>query len=186
MDFFDLKGIISTLLEAVRIQNATFEPCDTSTYHPGKCARVLINGEVLGEFGELHPLVQEQYDFPETPVVGGELDMRVLIEHMQERHEVEPVPAYPPVLEDLAIVVDENIPAEQVLAVIRKAGGKKLAAVRLFDVYKGDQLDAGKKSLAYNLVYQAPDHTLSEKEAKKIRQKIIYQLEKELGAQLRS
>lgn len=186
MDFYDLKGIINTLLEGVHIENAVFEPCDTAVFHPGKCARVLINGETLGEFGELHPLVREHYDFPEMPVIGGELDLRILIEHMHERHKVQPVPAYPPVLEDLAVVVDEAVPAGLVLAVIRKAGGKKLAAVQLFDIYQGEQIDSDKKSLAYNLVYQAPDHTLSEKEAKKIRQKIIYQLEKELGAQLRS
>ena len=88
-------------------------------------------------------------------------------------------------LEDLALTVDENLPAADIEALIRQAGGKMLSSLRLFDVYRGEQVGAGKKSLAYNLAYQAPDRTLTDDEAVKIRQKIVRRLEQELGAKLR-
>jgi phenylalanyl-tRNA synthetase beta chain len=90
------------------------------------------------------------------------------------------------VLEDIAVIVDADTPAEKVVEVIRKAGGKLLSHVRLFDIYRGEQIGAGKKSMAYSLTYQAPDRTLTDGEAAKVRQRIVQALEKELGAKLRS
>jgi phenylalanyl-tRNA synthetase beta chain len=96
------------------------------------------------------------------------------------------VPAYPPVLEDIAVIVDEEISAERVESCIRAAGGKTLQSVRLFDVYRGEQIGSGKKSLAYSLTYQAPDRTLTDQEAAQMRLRIVRRLEQELGAKLRS
>ncbi len=96
------------------------------------------------------------------------------------------VPALPPVLEDIAVVVDEAVPAEKVVQAIREAGGKMLTGVTLFDIYRGEQIGAGKKSLAYSLTYQASDRTLTDQEAAQIRQRIIRRLEQELAARLRS
>jgi phenylalanyl-tRNA synthetase beta chain len=96
------------------------------------------------------------------------------------------VPPFPPVLEDLAVVVDESLPAVSVAEVLHKAGGKTVVDVRLFEVYRGQQIGSGKKSLAYSLTYQAPDRTLTDKEVAKIRQRIVRQLERDLGAKLRS
>ncbi|HIE57396.1 MAG TPA: phenylalanine--tRNA ligase subunit beta, partial [Anaerolineales bacterium] len=99
--------------------------------------------------------------------------------------QVSAIPSQPPILEDIALIVDENIPAGQVEELIRQTGGKRVTAVRLFDVYRGEQIGAGKKSLAYSLTYQDPERTLTDKDAAKIRNKIIRRLERELGAKLR-
>jgi phenylalanyl-tRNA synthetase beta chain len=96
------------------------------------------------------------------------------------------LPTFPPVLEDLAVIVAEETPCEKVVEVIHKAGGRLLDAVRLFDIYRGDQIGSGRKSLAYNLSYQAADRTLNAEEVGKLREQIIKNLEKELGAQIRS
>jgi len=96
------------------------------------------------------------------------------------------VPTLPPVLEDLAVVVDEAVPAGRVAGLIRQTGGKIVSGVRLFDVYRGEKVGAGKKSLAYSITYQAPDKTLSDKDVAGIRARILRRLEQELGAALRS
>jgi phenylalanyl-tRNA synthetase beta chain len=96
------------------------------------------------------------------------------------------VSEFPPILEDIAVIVDENLPADRVEALIRQTGGKMLAAVRLFDVFRSEQIGAGKKSLAYALTYQSLEGTLTDKDAAQIRSRIIRRLEQELGAKLRS
>ena len=97
-----------------------------------------------------------------------------------------PVPEFPPMLEDIAVIVDEALPADRVETLIRQTGGKTLADVRLFDIFRGEQIGEGKKSMAYGLTYQAFDRTLTDKDAAQIRNKIIRRLEQELGAKLRS
>jgi phenylalanyl-tRNA synthetase beta chain len=136
--------------------------------------------------GELHPLVVEHYDFSESPLLAADLDLESILSSIPARYLVEPVPTYPPVLEDLAVIVDESVPAENVSTVIRQAGGKTLSNLRLFDLFRGEQIGAGKKSLAYSLTYQSDERTLTDDEVLKIRQRIIRQLEKDLGAKLRS
>jgi len=185
MDFYDLKGVVEAMLDGLHLTDAHFEPTTHPTFHPGKCARVLLGDQEIGVMGELHPLLRDHYDLPDAPVLAAEFDWDAMQAHIPELYALEPVPAFPPVLEDLAVVVDEAVSAAEVARVIRKAGGKMLAAVRLFDLYQGDQIGAGKKSLAYRLTYQAPDRTLTDKEAAKIRQRIIRALERELGAVLR-
>jgi phenylalanyl-tRNA synthetase beta chain len=96
-----------------------------------------------------------------------------------------PVPEFPPVLEDLALVVDESLPAERVVDLIRQTGGKMIADVRLFDIYRNEKVGAGKKSLAYRITYQAADKTLSDRDVAGIRSRIIRRLDQELGATLR-
>jgi phenylalanyl-tRNA synthetase beta chain len=190
MDFYDLKGILEQFLDGLHLENVTWQPASHPSYHPGKCARVLVGvrqegDRQVGVAGELHPLVRKNYDLPETPLLAAEFDVSALLQAIPERYRVETVPAFPPVLEDLAIIVDESVPAGAVEAVIRQAGGRLLADVRLFDVYRSPALGPGKKSLAYSLAYQAPDRTLQDKDAQKLRQKILQALERELGAKLR-
>ena len=186
MDFYDLKGILEALFAGLKLPAARFEAWQNPTYHPGKCARVLIGERQVGVLGELHPLVRERYDLPETPLLAADLDLAVLIEAAPTRYEVQPVPAYPPVLEDLAVIVDEDIPAERVAEVIEQAGGSTLQGLKLFDVYRGEQIGAGKKSLAYSLTYQSPERTLTDSQVGKIRRRIVRRLEQEMGARLRS
>jgi len=174
------------LLEALRIRPVTFEPVDNAIHlHPGKAAQIRVDGRPAGVFGALHPTVKARYDFGETPVIAGELDL-ALLRSVAVSYAIAPVPEYPAIFEDIAVIVDESLPAERVESLIRESGGEALSQVRLFDLYRGDQVGPGKKSLAYSLTYQAPDRTLTDAEAAGIRKRIVDRLEKELGAQLRS
>jgi phenylalanyl-tRNA synthetase beta chain len=189
MDFYDLKGVTDAFLAGLGLKNIAYAPADSSlmpgmAFHPGKSAQVSVDGVVIGAFGELHPAVAEKYDFADTPVLAAEFDIETL-RSLKPAYAITPVPAFPPMLEDIALIVDEEIPAAKVEHLIRQTGGKMLADVRLFDVYRGEQLGEGKKSLAYALTYQAPDRTLTDKEAAKIRKKIVKRLEYEIKAELR-
>lgn len=186
LDFYDLKGILEGLFEGLRIEDVHFQPSRYPIFHPGKCARVLLGERECGVLGELHPLVREHYDLPPMPLLGADLDLDLLLGAIPEGYAVQLVPSFPPTLEDLAVVVDESMPADRVEAVILLGGGKMLKRARLFDVYTGAQVGAGKKSLAYSLTYQADDRTLTDKDAAQIRQRIIRRLEQDLGAKIRS
>jgi phenylalanyl-tRNA synthetase beta chain len=186
MDFYDLKGILAALLEALHIEAVRYESAGHPSFHPGKQAKVQAGEREIGVFGELHPVIRQNYDLPDSPLLAAELDLDVLLPLIPERYISQPVPAYPPVLEDLALVVDETLPAERVAEVIHQAGGKIVTGVRLFDVYRGEKIGAGKKSLAYSLTYQAPNKTLTDRDVAGIRTRILRRLEQELGAALRS
>jgi phenylalanyl-tRNA synthetase beta chain len=174
------------MLALLHVKGAAFEPAEHPSFHPGKCARVLAGESILGVIGELHPLVKENYDFAVAPVLAADIDLDALMAVIPWRYETQSVPVHPPVLEDIAVIVDESVPAAQVEEVIRQSGGKTLAGVRLFDVFRSDAIGAGKKSLAYALTYQAAERTLTDTEAAQVRQKIIRRLEQVLGAKLRS
>ncbi|KAF0109098.1 MAG: phenylalanyl-tRNA synthetase beta chain [Anaerolineaceae bacterium] len=189
MDFYDLKGILTALLDGLRLPEVRFEPAGHPSFHPGKCAKILSGEKQIGIFGELHPQVRERYDWPasfRTPVLAADLDLDTLLGLVPAFRQTEPVPTLPPVLEDLAVVVDETVPAERVAELIRQAGGKIVTEVRLFDVYRGEKIGAGKKSLAYNLTYQAVTKTFSDRDVAGMRARIVKRLEQELSAALRS
>jgi phenylalanyl-tRNA synthetase beta chain len=184
LDFYDLKGIVEALMEALHL-DVTYAPAEHASFHPGKCASVSRGDTTFGVFGELHPLVQENYNFV-SPVQAADFDLEAVLKAAQASFDVKPVSEFPPVLEDIAVVVDENLPADRVAALIRQTGGKTLAAVRLFDVFRSEQIGADKKSLAYSLTYQSFEGTLTDKDAAQIRSKIVRRLEQEVGAKLRS
>ncbi|MDX1600007.1 MAG: phenylalanine--tRNA ligase subunit beta [Anaerolineales bacterium] len=186
MGFFDVKGIVERLFDALRVEGIGFEPGEHPALHPGKCAQVTLEAETVGFIGELHPLVAERYKFREAPVVVGTFDLERVLEAVPGRFSLEAVPEYPPVLEDLAVVVDESTAAAEVEGVIYEAGGELLEDVRLFDYYRGEQIGESKKSLAYSLVYQAPDRTLTDDEVAEVRTRIIEALGEKLGAELRA
>lgn len=186
MDFYDIKGIITGLLDGLHIDNITYEAEKRDPFHPGKCARVLYKDQVIGTFGELHPEVKDNYDFPDNPVLAAELDVEALSSLVPDRYYVDSVPIFPPVLEDLAFVVDEHIQVQEILETIKASGGKTVTNINLFDVYRGGQAGPGKKSLAFSLTYQNPERTLTDKEVSRIREKIIKQLKEKIGAQLRA
>jgi phenylalanyl-tRNA synthetase beta chain len=189
MDFYDLKGVLSTLLDGLRIHEVRFEPAEHPSFHPSKCAKVLSGERQIGVFGELHPQVRGQYDWPASfrnPVLAADFDLDSLLTLIPALYQTEAIPTLPPVLEDLAIVVDESVPAERVAEIIRQTGGKVVTEVRLFDVYRDEKIGAGKKSLAYSLTYQAVNKTFSDKDVAGIRTRIVHRLEQELGAALRS
>jgi phenylalanyl-tRNA synthetase beta chain len=184
-DFFDLKGRIEQVLEGLRYTDVSYSAIDSVNYlHPGKAAQVKVNGQPVGVFGELHPLTKEKYEFGEAPVIVADFDLDAL-RKATPTYEVVPVADVPPVLEDIAVIVDESVPAERVASLIKQTGGKTVTQVRLFDVYRDEKIGAGKKSLAYSLTYQS-DKTMTDADAAAIRNKIIKRLEHEVGAKLRS
>ncbi|MCL5429368.1 MAG: phenylalanine--tRNA ligase subunit beta [Chloroflexi bacterium] len=185
-DFYDIKGMVTNLLNGLGLWDLHYEVGEHPSFHPGKCSKVMHGEQQLGVFGELHPQVQTQYDLGSHPVEAASVNLDLLYEFVPERFDSEPVPAYPPVLEDLAVVVNEGTPAGQVEMLIRQTGGKLLTGLSLFDVYRGEQIGVGKKSLAYQLTYQHPERTLTDEEVAKLRERIVKRLEQELGAQLRS
>jgi phenylalanyl-tRNA synthetase beta chain len=189
MDFYDLKGVLTTLLEGLRIPEARFEQAEHPSFHPGKCAKAMSGERQIGVFGELHPQVRRQYAWPasfRSPVLAADLDLDMLLTLIPPLYQTEAIPTLPPVLEDLAIVVDETVPAERVAELIRRAGGKVVTKVSLFDVYRDEKIGVGNKSLAYSLTYQAVNKTFSDKDVAGMRARIIRRLEQELGAVLRS
>jgi phenylalanyl-tRNA synthetase beta chain len=130
--------------------------------------------------------VRAAFDLPDTPVAIMELDLDALLAPWGAAKPMTELSAQPAVYEDLALIVDEGTPAAQVAELIRQSGGKLLVDVRLFDVYRGSPIPAGRKSLAYALTFQAPDRTLTDEDTKKLRGKIVGRLERELGAVLRA
>jgi phenylalanyl-tRNA synthetase beta chain len=186
MDFYDLKGVVEGLMDGLHLKGVNYIQHNHPIFHPGKCASIEVDGKQVGVMGEVSPMVHAQYDFSDAPVLGAFFYVDTLFSVTPALHEVTSVSSYPPVLEDIALVVDADLPAATVEAMIAQTGGKALTKVRLFDVYQGEQIDKGKKSLAYSLTYQAEDRTLTDKEVAKLRKKIVGRLERELGAILRS
>ena len=153
--------------------------------HPGRAAELVVGERVLGHFGELHPKVAEAFDLGGRAVLAGEIDLEALRGALPARHLYQPVPRFPAALRDLAVIVEESLPAERVAGEIRAAGGALLRDVRLFDLYRGESIPAGHKSLAYALTYQAEDRTLTDNEVKKAHEKIMGRLKHVLKAQIR-
>ncbi len=185
-DFFDLKGVVEGLLGGLHLTSATVRQAQRSGFHPGRCAELVIGEDVFGVFGELHPQVATAFDLDTAPVLAADLDLDGLLARSTDLYAVRALPTMPPVLQDIALMVDEAKTNAEVEAVIRKAGGGLLKEVRLFDIYRGDPVPAGKKSLAYSLTYQTDDRTLTDKEVAKVHEKIVKLSERELGAALRA
>ena len=191
MDFFDLKGILEAFVAGLRLYGVRYAAVDQPIFYPGRVAEILLERrgrEVLrlGIFGELHPRVRETWGIAaETPALVAELDVAALRSAASEQLAVADVPRFPAVHEDLAVIVNEEVRAEQAEQVILRAGGSLLRTARLFDIYRGEQAGAGRKSMAYALSYQADDRTLTVGEVEKQRAKIIRALEMQLGGTIR-
>jgi phenylalanyl-tRNA synthetase beta chain len=194
MDLFDLKGPVEELLRRLGIEDYQFtrsntleEDTGTSSpgLHSGRAAELLLGKEPVGIIGELHPQVRVNFDIPEQAVIVAELDLEALLAKAGEVRRYRPLSQFPAVGRDLAIVVDEKVPAAGVAEVIREAGGGLLRELALFDVYCGEPIPPGKRSLAYRLRLQAQDRTLTDEEADEIHARIERQLKEELSAELR-
>jgi len=187
LDFFDIKGVVELLLERQGLLPAArFEPLVHPLFGP-KAARVLLHDQPIGVLGELHPAVRRAFDLPEQRAVVAELALAPLLPAAAAAiSKMQPISHFPAIKEDLALLVDEAITAEQVAQAIRQGGGTLLREVTLFDVYRGKQVPAGKKSLAYALTYQADDRTLKDSDVEKARRRIVARLGQTVGAELRS
>jgi phenylalanyl-tRNA synthetase beta chain len=182
--FARLKGILEGVLDTVAAQ-WWVEPDERPFLHPGRTATVLSGDErKTGWIGELHPLVARAWDL-EGAVAAFEIDFDLLAEAVPDTRRFEPLSPYPLVGQDIAVVVDDDVLAADVRAAVREGGGDLLERVTLFDVYRGEQLGEGKKSLALRLEFRAPDRTLTDDEVAERRAAIERELE-ELGGRLRA
>lgn len=188
LDFFDAKGIVEGLLEALRITKVRFRVADPERYgwlQPGRAAEVLGRGELLGWVGTMHPASLRNVGI-DVPVVAFELSTAALLRLARRELPYKEVPTLPGVSIDLALVVDEDMPFEQVAQRVRSAGGKLLADVRLFDVYRDPvRVGAGKKSMAFSLTYRAADHTLTSEEVERAHNKLVTKVTKSTGGEVR-
>jgi len=185
VDFFTLKGAVEALLANLRISNVTWTAeGNDPIYHPGRCAEIRAGEHVLGRLGQVHPLTAKNYDF-EGEVYAAELDVETLFAVMGPEQTYKPLPKYPAMARDIAVVCDEAVTVAQLQEVINVAGGKRLVASSLFDIYTGNPIPEGKKSLAFALSYRAEDRTLTDEDADSATTKILTALETKLGAVIR-
>ena len=184
-DFFDIKGIVEGLLDRCGISDYIIAHTDHPVFHPGRRAEVRIEDEVLCVFGEAHPEVLENYDLLHKAYLF-ELDFERLIGVVEPSKQFEPIPIYPSVNRDLAIVLDVDTPASHPTEIIQSAGGELVSGLHLFDVYTGEQVPEGKKSLAFAIEYRSTTETLTDEIVDRVHGGILEQLERELGATLRS
>ena len=183
-DFYDIKGLAEGILEVCGIVDYTLQKTDVSTFHPGRNAAVLLDDRQLGTFGEAHPEVLENYDLPYKAYLF-DFDMEALVDAAIFAKRFEPIPVYPKVERDLAIVVDEEVLSDMPTELIYATGGELVESVRLFDVYAGEQVPEGKKSLAYAITYHSATETLTDKAVNALHDKVVKRLNQELGAELR-
>lgn len=184
-DFFTAKGILEELLNKAGLNNYDIEASsDEYSFHPGRCAVLSIQGERLGVLGEIHPQCSENYGI-NTRVYVFKLDVAVLYKYADTEKSYTPLPKYPAVTRDIALLCDESIPVIALQKAIENAGGKIVESIKLFDVYQGKQIEAGKKSVAFNITMRSNEGTLTDDQAGSAMKKIITALEK-LGATLRS
>ncbi len=189
LDFFDAKGVVERLLSVLRITKVRYRPAKPELYswlQPGRAAEVLAKGELIGWIGAIHPAALRRFDI-DVPVVAFELSVACLLRLAHRELPYESVPTLPGVNVDIALVVDESVTCEQVMQRLHSAGGKLLADVHLFDVYRDPlRVGVGKKSMAFSLTYRAADHTLTSEEVERAHKKLVTKVTKSTGGEVRS
>ena len=184
-DFFKMKGEIEAFLRGMNVPEAryTAEKHDP-TFHPGRCARVSVGGVDLGCFGQIHPLVARSYGI-DGEIFAAELNFTALLSLQLPEKTYTPLPKYPAVTRDIAVVCDEAVTVAALSDCIRAAGGKLLRSVELFDIYRGKGIASGSKSAAFRLTLRADDRTLTDADSDGVVSAVLAALEKELNAKLR-
>ena len=184
-DFFTLKGEIEAILKGMNTGAGQYAAVhDDPAYHPGRCAALTVDGVKIGTLGQVHPLVAQNYGI-DTEIYAAELDFTALTALVRPEKTYQPLPKYPAVSRDIAVVCDEAVTVGALTDCIRKAGGKLLREVRLFDIYRGKGIDCGKKSVAFSLSLRADDRTLTDTDSEGVIGAVLAALEAELGAKLR-
>lgn len=184
-NFFTLKGEVDALLEQLNVHPATYV-ADTKnpSYHPGRCADIMIDGKKLGVIGQIHPLVAEGYGIS-GEVYVAELDFTGLQSALAPERVFHSLPKFPTVSRDLALVCDEAMTVGMLEACIKKAGGKLLRSIQLFDIYRGPGIAPGRKSVAFSLELRADDRTLTDEDTTGVTNAVLEKLKNDLGVTLR-
>jgi phenylalanyl-tRNA synthetase beta chain len=166
-DFFTAKGILTALLERLCITGIEYEAISIDGFHPGRTALLKYDKHVIGVLGQIHPSLSKKYDLDDTVVC--QIDLENLLQlSSKDDLTYQPIPRYPGITRDLALIIDESLPVSQIEAGIRAVTGELLKKVTLFDVFTGEQIGTGKKSIAFNLVYRSDDRTLTDEEVQSV------------------
>ena len=185
MDFFTMKGAVEALLKGIRAQNVHFEPCtEDASYHPGRCACVYSGSDIVGVFGQIHPQAAKNFG-ADGELYCAELSFDELLLAQGADPEYVPLPKFPAVTRDIAVVCDEAVTVGALENAIRKGARGLLKDAALFDIYRGKNIGEGKKSVAFNLTLRADDRSLTGEEADEDVKSILETLEKDCGAVLR-
>ncbi|MFD1735958.1 phenylalanine--tRNA ligase subunit beta [Bacillus salitolerans] len=183
VDFYVVKGILDGLFDTIGISHVQYEAADRTDLHPGRTAHLSVDGQYVGFIGQIHPTTQKELDLQETYVF--ELSLELLSTFSRERVSYTPVPRYPSITRDIALVVNQTISAGEIRQVITDAGGSLLKDVHVFDLYEGEKMEQGKKSLAFSLRYFDPERTLTDEDVSSAHQKVLSAVEEKTGAVLR-
>ena len=184
-DFYTVKGIIENILEISNIAKYQIQRAEEPNLHPGRSAQILIGRDIIAKFGEVHPQVLENYGIGEK-VYYAVIDIEKFAKYGKDNKKYVPIPKYPAIERDIAIVVDENVEVGQIESIITKRAKNILEEVKLFDVYRNDKLGENKKSIAYALMFRDKDKTLTDDEVTGIMDAIIADLKNKLNAELRT
>lgn len=182
-NFYTLKGILQNIIDYCGVK-AVFKRSEMEFLHPGISADIIINNKSIGCFGEINPRVLEKFDIKEKVCVA-EIDYDALMAEYNDVYNFIPIPKFPIVDRDIAVIVDESVTASDILEAVNSAGGKMLTSAEIFDVYRGKGIDSGKKSVAVNMRFGMQDRTLVDEEIMARVEKIVKKLEGQLGAALR-
>lgn len=183
--FFKLKGEIEAVLNGLRMKKASYTALKTNpSYHPGRCASISIDGVEVGVMGQVHPLVAKNYGI-DTEIYCAELNFTKLLGLRLPDATYTPLPKYPTISRDLALICNEDTTVSQVEDVISASAGKLLRKIQLFDIYRGVGVPAGKKSMAFSLELRADDRTLTDSDSEAVIAKVLDALKKKLDASLR-
>ena len=183
--FFSLKGELEAIFKGLNVKKAVYTAVnDNPTYHPGRCAKVTVDGVDVGYMGQIHPVVASNYGM-DMDVYAVEVSLTKLYDLLLPEATYVPLPKYPAVTRDLALLCDESVTVGQAQEVIAKAGGKLLRDVQLFDIYRGTGVPEGKKSLAFSLILRADDRTLTDTDSEGVISKVLSAVQVKLGATLR-
>ena len=186
VDFFVLKGVIESVLNNVGLKGYEIEPETTNlTFHPGRCAKIVYNNIYIGTFGELHPDVIENYNLGQRVYVA-EINIDTVFENLNLTKSYNPLPKYPSTSRDIALIVKDEVFVKQIEDIIKANGEDLVESYKLFDVYKGAQIEEGHKSIAYSITYRSKDKTLTDEDVAKVHEKILSELSEKLNANLRS
>ncbi len=184
-DFYTVKGMVETLFRSLNLAEADFIPCkEDPSFHPGRCARIAAGGKEIGTVGEIHPKVLENYGIGAKCYIAR-LSVKELYAALLPERSYRPLPKFPAATRDLSVVCDESTPMMDVEKVIKKAVGKSLESVSLFDVYRGEQVGEGKKSLSFSISMRSYERTLTDEEADNSIRRVLKALG-EMGIVLRS
>ena len=184
-NFFTLKGELEAILNGLRIEKARYTADSTNpSYHPGRCAKVTISGIDVGFIGQIHPIVAQNYDI-DSEVYCAEINFAKLMDLQLPEPTYVPLPKYPSVTRDIAVICDECVTVAQVEDVISAAAGKLLRNTKLFDIYRGTGIPEGKKSMAFSLELRTDDRTLTDADCEQVMNNVLTALQEKLNAVLR-